>query len=84
MEKINFYTAIAFCLLSLLFGIQHVVTYFMIRGKNLLEMLRVDAEWIVAGCDDSLNSYVVFERSVRARISHFSFTGTQSTQHSYH
>ena len=65
MEKINFYTAIAFCSLSLLFGIQHVVTYFMIRGKNLLEMLRVDAEWIVTGCDDSLNLYVVFERTYR-------------------
>ena len=70
VEKINFYTAIAFCSLSLLFGIQHVVTYFMIRGKNLLEMLRVDAEWIVSGCDDSLNLYVVlFERTCRSMAS---------------
>ena len=57
VEKINFYTAIGMCILTVVFCVQHIVTYFMIRGKNFLEMVRVDAEWIVSGCDDSFNIY---------------------------
>ena len=55
--QLNFYTAIGFCGATACFAAQHVVTLFMIRGKNQLEMLRVDSEWIVSGGDDSMNMY---------------------------
>eukprot|EP00939_MAST-03C_sp_MAST-3C-sp1_P003694 g3694.t1 len=62
VDRVNMWFGAGTTFIVFLFFIHHISEYMIIRGKNYLEMLRVDVEWLSSGGDDSFGLYETPEK----------------------